>query len=340
MKNNFDETISGNEKIHGWLTFFLVAIGLGGILAPILGFAHMSMSDYDIGVGLLWSQIGVVCDGILLVGYTVLSVYTIISFCKYRPNAVGLGKSYLIIAFATNLLSLIVGDYEPTGFNSFAQIISRLIWQIIFFLYLSYSVQVESLFPKEERKLFKRDKLIIFSIVTPVIVWLILTFSGAFIHGIAEEMQQNNYTISEDSLSVNEYTDSRIIFECPNELSIEKYENEDDIFYVLYQDDISMTIYSTFDDEDTIDYFEECMQSWADESFNDFEYDVTDERYEVLFGNSFYLKTLQYYSEPVFEWSFVLLFNSETGKCCVVSYYSTTDTDYLQEVIHSIRFKN
>src|SRR6056297_1027584 len=124
------------KKRDGWLTFFLIVIGIGGVLSPIRGFSTMSLSDYDIGIGHWFSIAGAVSDGILVLGMTFLAFYTIISFNKYKPNAVQLGKSYLIIAFAINLLSLLVGDYEVSELN---KIIIPLIWQVIWFIYLSKS---------------------------------------------------------------------------------------------------------------------------------------------------------------------------------------------------------
>ena len=182
---------ASKEKIHGWLTFFLVFLGIGGILTPMIGFAYMSISDYETDMGLLWAQIGAVCDSILFLGFAFLAVYTIISFYNYSPNAVGLGKAYLILAIITNLLALLGGDYASSGFSSLPQIIGRVFWQIIWFFYLSHSEQVKSLFPKEEQKLLKRDKILLFSIVAPAVIWLISIFVFSFSQGFVEQTQLN-----------------------------------------------------------------------------------------------------------------------------------------------------
>ena len=160
------------KKRDGWLTFFLVVIVIGGVLSPIIGFSTMSLSNYDVGLGHWFSVLGAICDGILLLGIATLAFFTIKSFNNYKPNAVGLGKAYLIIVFITNLLGLIGGDYESSGFNSLSQIIIRLIWQIIWFIYLLQSNLIGTLFPKEERKLFNHDKVLLFSIIAPVIIYI------------------------------------------------------------------------------------------------------------------------------------------------------------------------
>jgi len=78
------------KKRDGWLTFFLIVIGIGGALTPIMGFSTMSLSNYDLGIGNWFSIAGAVSEGILLLGMAFLAFYTIISFNKYKPNAVKL----------------------------------------------------------------------------------------------------------------------------------------------------------------------------------------------------------------------------------------------------------
>jgi len=328
------------KKRDGVLSFFLFAIGLGGALSPIIGFSTMSLSNYDMGVGHWFSIAGAVSDGILLLGIAFLAFYTIKSFNKYKPNAVGLGKSYLIIVFITNLVSLIGGDYDLSGFNSLSQTIIRLIWQVIWFIYLFRSKLVEALFPKEERKLLKRDKILLFTIITPAIIWFISIFVFSFVQSFTNQARIQPYTINENKLTLNEYTDGRIIFEKPDGLLVQKMTNNNETFYSLTQDDnVSMTVYSTFDDADSKEYFEECLLLWSDKTFEDFEFNVKLDRHYFQNENSIYLKTLQYNSEPIIHWSFVILFNKETSKCCVISCFSVDETEFLSNFVSSIRFK-
>ena len=326
------------KKRDGWLTFFLIVIGIGGVLSPIRGFFTMSLSDYDIGIGQWFSIAGAVSDGILLLGMAFLAFYTIISFNKYKPNAVQLGKSYLIIAFTFNLYGLLVADYELIEFNK--QIIP-LIWQVIWFIYLSQSVLVEELFPKEERKLFKRDKILLFSIITPVIIWTILMFVFLLGQGVANQTIIDQDTINQSELSYNEYTDGRIIFENPTGLVVEKVIEDNEAYYTLTDNEnTSILIYSDLDDTDTQEHFEESMRAYTDKVFGDFEYKIKDEQNYFRNGNSIYMKTLQFNSEPIIEWSFVMLFNKETSICCVLACGSKNEPEFLPDLISSIRFIN
>lgn len=326
------------EKIHGWLTAFLVAIGFGSAVSLIMGFIGMSISDADAGLGYFWALIGVVCDSIFYLGILCLAIYTIYSFCNYKPNAVGLGKAYLIIVFTFNVLAIILGNYEATGIYSLKQLITALVWQIIWFVYLSSSDQVKSLFPKKERKLFKRDKILLFSFVSPTIIWVILTFAIVSWQGLKIQ----KYVIDETQLSYNEYTDNWVIFEPPSGLLVDRQYTEDgDTFFELYDEGevFFVTIYTFFDDNDTQEYFEECMLGWADPTLDYYDYSIKNTQYLTQAGNSAYLETWKYDVEPPLEWTFVMVFNKETGKCCVLSCHSLIETDYLPDLIKSIRFK-
>ncbi|GEM_PF-1295300 len=326
------------KKRDGWLTFFLIVIGIGGVLSPIRIFSTMSLSDYDIGIGQWFSIAGAVSEGILVLGMTFLAFYTIISFNKYKPNAVQLGKSYLIIAFAINLYSLLVGDYESSEYKD---VIVPLIWQVIWFIYLSQSNLVEELFPKEERKLFKRDKILLFSIITPVIIWTVLAFIFMVGQGVTNQSINHQDTTNQSELSYNEYTDGRIIFENPTGLVVEKKIEDNETYYTLTDSvNTSILIYSDLDDTDTQEHFEESMQAYTDKVFGDFEYKIKDEQNYFRNGNSIYMKTLQFNSEPIIEWSFVMLFNKETSICCVLACGSKNESEFLPDLISSIRFIN
>jgi len=332
------------KKRDGWLTFFLIVIGIGGVLSPIRIFSTMSLSDYDIGIGHWFSIAGAVSEGILVLGMTFLAFYTIISFNKYKPNAVKLGKSYLIIAFATNLLNLIVGDYEVSEINT---VIIPLIWQVIWFIYLSQSNLVEELFPQKERKLFKRDKILLFSIITPIVIWTILVFVLSLSQGVINQSTNQDAT-NKSELAYNEYTDGRIIFENPDGMVVEKVIQGGRTFHQLTDNDnTSIVIYSEIDDTDTKEYFDEYIQAIAEEAFRDSKYKIKDEQHYFRNGNSVYMKTLLFDSESmIFESesikqsTFVMLFNKETSTCCILTCGSENDPEFLPDLINSIRFKH
>lgn len=140
-----------NYSIHGWLTFFLFSIGLGGLISALYPIFTYNIAEYD---GNHFLAISDVVLGVMLL---ILSCYTIYSFCKKKPNAVFLAKMYVIVTFTSNTLLLFMGEYETSGLGSLPQIIRSLIWGIIWFSYLSLSEQVHDIIPKSYRKVFSRD---------------------------------------------------------------------------------------------------------------------------------------------------------------------------------------
>jgi hypothetical protein len=332
--------VNRNTQINGWLSFFLFSISLGGILTLIQAFTTFNISNYEIGGGVLVTYIGVVTDVLFTSGLLIFCTYTLYSFLNYKRNSVGIGKLYLILLFFSNILALYggmeSGFEENSFFGSSTQIARSLIFSVIWFLYLMLSKQVNEVFPKQNRVVYKRDKILFGLIILIPILYLSFVLLFSF---ISEKNKQSN-VFTGIELNANEYSDGRIAFEKPDGFVVEKMVDGNDLFYRLTQgESISMTIYSTFDTKDTKEYFEECMSTWADTTFVDFEYNIEEEKNYSQNNNSIYLKTLEYNSEPILKWSFAVLFNKETGKCCVISCYSRNEVGFLSELIDGIRFK-
>ena len=155
----------------GWLSFFLFSIVIGAVFSIFSNLSNFSIAAYDSGQGETLAYIGILCDIVQLGGCLLLAIYTAYTFIKNRPNAVSLGKMYLISLFACNMLLLwfnsIGESFETDGLGSMTQIVRSLIYTLIWFLYLTYSIQVADLFPKETRVTKVRD--IIFCIIPPLL---------------------------------------------------------------------------------------------------------------------------------------------------------------------------
>ena len=113
------------------------------------------------------------------------AIYLIYSLVKLKPNAVSLGKMYLILIFLSNLIGVIFSGItgEPLASeNSFldsSQMIFRsLIFSVIWFLYLKYSKRVNNTYPQEKRKTYAIDKVFFFSILAIPLVIYLLAFVG------------------------------------------------------------------------------------------------------------------------------------------------------------------
>lgn len=135
-----------------------------------------------------------------------LACYTIHAFIYIRPKAVFLGRLYIIVIFISNLLTLLSGDMEDVGWGSLSQVVKGSVWGLIRFVYLSVSNQVAELFPKENRRIFKRDKYFAGSLLTiPALLFFIYLFVFLGNIGITP-------LISSDA---GEYTDEVVAFRVP-----------------------------------------------------------------------------------------------------------------------------
>ena len=343
VKNSTEKYDVKEEKIRGWLSFFMFAVGLGALIAIFYNFYSLSFSDYDSGQGYAMQMFGFISEIILQVGMFAIAIYTIISFNNYKPNAVALAKIYLIFVFVTNLIGLLGGDLETTGtsLGSVSKAGRSLIWGVIWFIYLIRSKQVKALFPKENRKLYKRDKIIVVSILAPVIIWFIVVFSLAFGQAAMIENAATDTVIEESSLAANEYTDGRIAFTIPSEFTIEEQIEDSIAFFSLINADntVSMTICSDFDNNDNQDYFDNCMEAWKDVSLADYESEIVVNNHYNKDGNSVYIKTLKYDYESIIYWTYVLVFNDDTYKVFILSCYSSDEMYPVDDLLKSIRFR-
>jgi hypothetical protein len=321
-----------NQSIKGWLVFFLCSIGLGGVISAVFPIFTYNVSEYGESH---FFAIGDVVLGVLLLA---LSCYTIYSFSKRKPNAVFLGKMYVIIVFATNVISLIGGEFETTGLGSLTQVVRGLIWCVVWYLYLTFSTQVKEIIPKSYRKVFNRDYYIIAAfVVVP------LLFIGLGIGELTKNNQESEAEfIATSNLAYNEYTDSRMIFTKPLGFTCEKYEIENPkitIFNLEYNDEATVTICSDYDSDISASNFNFYWKNWNDESLEGVKYQEIINEKKGINGNPYYIKSVKYHTENPLRWHFVLLFNTKTGKVCVVSYYHIEGHESrLNELLESIRF--
>ena len=159
------------EIKRGWLNLFFLVIGVWGLLTPFVGFTSASLSDFELEWGYWHTVTGPVCGGIMLVGLAVLAFYTIWSFLLIKPNAVFLGKTYLILLFFINLYLLGLIEDEQTRWDIFYILPGSLFWLVFWYLYFLFSKQIKALFPKQEREIFKRDKIFLSVMVSPFLIW-------------------------------------------------------------------------------------------------------------------------------------------------------------------------
>lgn len=326
------EYLKQNTQIHGWLTFFCFIIALGGFIsaihpiatfdAELYGFAAC-MSDVSFGLALF-----------------VLAIITIVAFCRRDTDAVFLAKTYVVACFVSNILSLAFGD--PVGSSS--QVMGRLLWGVVWFLYLIFSRQVEEVIPPDYRKTKVRDWYLLGAlIVLPFFFFAVGTsdFSGA------EQYDTENYAEEEPACCAQDSTagtfgDGRFHFIVPADFTCtpETVEGGDKVFKLTTSSGNVIATLCSGRDAD---------QSWAnfDEYWKAWEYEWADESHSrVVQSQTLYVNGLKYYyrikrydlGEYFGYWRFVLLFDSSSDKVCVVSAYDYGSDGYMQSILKSIRF--
>ena len=322
-----------DRQIHGWLSFFLFVVGLGAAITVVVSIADFSLDAYDTGGGVFLAYFIALVDIAYTLGIGGLAIYTILAFLHKRPNAVFLGKSYLIVIFLSNVFLLLSGDYDDYGLGSFPQIMKALIWGIIWFVYLCLSEQVFDLFPKEERKILNRDKYIVGSLMlTPVILWgiLLLAYLG------------NVQTPMNVSLEHGEYSDGTVVFHAPENALCEKTDTLGGVYHSFaIGDSIWGTVMGVYDTNTSEEYFKECVDSWRDTELDGYDFSVIDIHKEVINASIMRMQSVKYETRPSLIWQFSILFSPETGKACIVSLYSTTEEieNIMNVLISSVRFK-
>lgn len=320
-----------NVRIHGWLGFLLFSMGLGGLISALYPIFTYSAEEY----GSHFLALADVFLGIMLLA---LAGYSIYAFLKRKQNAVYLAKVYIVAVFASNIITLLGGEFEETGIGSMPRLIRSLIWSIIWFLYLIFSQQVNDIIPKSYRKVFIRDYYI-----TAAFIIVPLFMLGI---GIADIQSQHDKAeaqfISSTDLAYNEYTDGRIVFTKPEGFTCDKQEIGDPkitLFDLELSDCAWVRICSDYDSDITTKNFNSYWENWQDSELKEYSHkEILNEKRSVN-GNPYFIKTVQFETENPIKWHYVLLFNTQTGKVCVLSYYQLGYSEnYLDVILKSIRF--
>ena len=332
------EWLKANTEIHGWLSFFFFAIIVGGLISAIYPIATFNAADYA----------GNFCLGAvdIVTGLLLLAVagFTVYSFANRKPNAVFWGKIYVALVFLTNLFVLIGGATEETGLQSASQVVRSVIWGVIWFLYLTFSDQVQEIIPKSFRKISSTDwAMVAASVLLPVFLFVV---GLAQINSLVDTRSNQEAELRNVSLSYNQRTDGRVIFTIPDGFECESQDvNSEGVNLTLFSlnnDEIgNCTICSDYDSDKSKKNFDSYWNSWKDEDIKNYSTDNVDRGTINVNGNDCLYRITKHYVNGVYVyWRYYLLFNDETGKVFLASCYDTNNsTDYIVELLESVKFK-
>lgn len=324
-----DVEVPSDENIHGWLKFFLIVfVGIGSVVSVILRFVTFDSGDN------FWISSS---DVVFSLVFLVTGIFTIVAFHKRDTDAVFLAKTFVVLCFASNLLGLITMDGGENSTKMVTSMIRSIIWCCIWFIFLCNSIQVERLIPVSYRKTKTRDWIIIASVILLPFICIGL--------GIACENQSHTATetaaISNLTLSSNQFTDGRIVLTLPNGVDCEESMAENTKVFSISdpETDVEVTIVSDYDNEITKKNFNQYWRGCKPDELNGLEYDVVTDDKQTNKNITVFYKLVRIKVDNPLDWEFALVFDQKTGKVCLVSGYSSAESDSpVAYIINNLKF--
>ena len=327
------EYLKENTKIHGWLFFFCLTIFFGGLFSAIYPLVTFDINDY--GGSYVLGMVDVILGLMLLV----LAIFTNAALCRRDTDAIFLAKTYIIACFVGNFIGFISGNYEPSGVGSISQIGRRLIWGVIWFLYLLNSSQVEEVIPSEYRKTKSRDWYILGGLILPPLFFLACGILD--VNKISE--REATKFIEQTALAKDEFTDGRIIFKKGEGFMCNDTIVEGSLRLFSLEDDTMGTtiiLCSDYDSDQSNANLDSYWDNWEDEGAKSYPSSVVLDERRSINEHPYYYKVKEYDIDGnTVYWRFVLLFDDSSGKVCLVSAYDEGNAEYLQTLLKSIRFE-
>ena len=335
--------LKSTTRISGWLVFFLFAIMLGGFIGLIKAILAFDLSEAGGSYLIAFSDI------FLTAMCFFLASYTLYAFSNRLPNAVFLGKNYVVATFVINILILIIyraNDIEFSSEREIIDLVKSLIWAVIWFCYLSFSEQVAEVIPPSFRKVYTHNYVI--NVILIVIPLLMLVGGSAGI--IVSEMSKQSEVASLRQnlvLQENERTDGLVVFTVPQDFQCTEEDIEEDgvtiTVFRLTSDSLSakITMFSSFDSDFTSETFDEYCEAYKDEDMDDCSPTVFIDTISTINSYRFYYRVIKYkmFSSLLVFWRFGLLYDKKTDKICIFfSVNGDNHYDYMEEFAKGIRF--
>jgi len=329
------------KKSNGWLTFFLIVLGLGG-LRSLLEMFTLNIIDYSSNFGEWHALFGLISDVILMSGFSFIAFYTIWSFRRNKPNAVPLAKVFLSVALISNIVALIINYPTIQNTNGIYYFLIPIAVQLSWYAYFSYSSKIKALFPIEERKLYQLDKWIAYGFWVPSALWLLSLF---FVPSYPEQENIDNtfYPIffNEEDVAEWEYTDGRVVFSAPEGILFEKIKENDDVYFAKSSeiDGLWLVISSWISDDFSNHFFQELHKEFKLDDYADLNFSVIKDKTYTSYGKLVQLKVIEYHTEQPFFWTFVMISHENSHKSAIINCYSYEPISFLDELINSFRFE-
>jgi hypothetical protein len=248
-----------------------------------------------------------------------------------------------MLVFFTNVLALIGGNTEETGLQSTVQVIRGAIWGVIWFLYLTFSDQVQEIIPKSFRNISSTDwAMLAASVLIPVSLFVV---GYSQINSLIDSRNDQEAELKRTELAYNQRTDGRVLFTIPDgfecESQVVDVEGVSATLFSINNDEIgNCTMCSDYDTDKSIKNFDSYWEGWKDEDIKNYSTDNVDRGTKTINGNDCLYRITKHNVNGVYVyWRYYLLFDDETGKVFVASFYDTDNsTYYVDELLESVKF--
>lgn len=326
-----------NTNIKGWLSLFMVAIVIGGLISAASPIISYDADDY---AGNIWLGAIDISLGICLLG---IAVFTVYAFFQRKPNAVFYGRLYVILVFVTNVIS-VIGN-EDAGFAETKLALRGIIWGAIWFVYLLLSKQVQRVIPTSYRKIFATDWVVLASVLA--IPLLCFAIGIRTINTDSTRVQELETEMLSMPLDENERTDGKVIFTVPASFDCESKvveplpDSELTLFTLSNEQSANCYLCSDYDSDTSIDNFKEYWKNWENEQDKVLPKRIIQEGSKIINGDTCMYRIVRYNVNGIIVyWRFYILFDESSGKCCIASCYDRSESpSYIDEILNSIRFK-
>ena len=306
---NGDTVGPGYGDIRGWLSFFLIFfVGIGSVASLIMSIAMTNVSEYDGNWWLAGSDI------VFAAIYMVVGIFTLFSFYKKKPDAVFLGRFFIILCFLSNVLALFGAD-ETTTSQITARMVRSLCWCCIWFIFTYKSKQINELFPKEYRKSNTLDYILIGVAILVPLIMIGIGISSAKSSHTEKEMQ----AVAQLTLGHNEFSDGRIVLTIPDGSDCDETKTEQlKVFTVSdAETGAEATVVSDYDTDVTKKNFNGYWRSWKPDELSNLQYEVVKDEKQSDDDRTVFYKLICIDLEQPVDWEFSLIFDHKIGRAHV-----------------------
>lgn len=326
--------LRANTRIRGWLAFFIFALAAGGLVSLIYPFATYKASDYA-GSSLLGMT-----DLALGVVLAVVAGWSIVSLYRRSPAAIFWAKFYTVLVLLSNGLGLWFGGVEMSDGDAFGgtrMAVKGVVWSIVWFLYLTFSQQVQEIIPKRYRRAGVR---------TWLYAGLLLLVPLAFVIVGAVDVAVNyhsNVEISQSELSNGELTDGHVVFDRLEGWSFGMTrETGVNVCSFTNGQEHVLSLFSALDSDASKDNFLQTAAVCAVADFEALAHQTVRDDTDTVNGHVYYYRVVRYDrdDETSIFWHLACLFDGETSKAVVVNgYFLSKDVPEVMQLLKSVRFK-